>query len=100
MPKLLPSAKFLEDAEKLKSNAILRKKLSKALNFLESNPFHPGLHIERITTDKRAWSARVDLKHRLSFEPETHLPSGSPDWSASLILLRILEHDDLYKNPR
>jgi len=52
------------------------------------------------TNDPVAWSARIDRKYRLSFEPQSFLPSGSPDWSASIILLRILNHDDLYKHPR
>lgn len=29
-----------------------------------------------------------------------YLPAGNPDWAASLTLLRILDHDDLYKSPR
>jgi len=46
---------------------------------------------ERIINDPAAWSARVDSKYRLSFEP----PSG-----ASILLLHLLNHDDLYKHPR
>ena len=100
MPKLKPTNKFLEDVEKFRSDRAMRKKIAKTMAFLENNPLHPGLHIERITNDPAAWSARVDRKHRLSFEPREFLPSGSPDWSGSLLLLRLLTHDDLYKHPR
>ncbi len=70
------------------------------LNFIEENPRHPGLRIERIVNDPTAWSARVDKSYRISFEPEAFLTSGSPDWTSKLKLLRILDHDDLYKTPR
>jgi len=26
--------------------------------------------------------------------------AGNPDWGAEILLLRILDHDDLYKSPR
>jgi len=99
MPELIPSKKFLEDLDRFKSNKAMRKKLAKALNFLEANPLHPGLHVERIVNDPSAWSARVDKKYRISFEPTEHHESGQPDWSSSLLPLRILTHDDLYKTP-
>ncbi len=99
MPELIPSKKFSADLEKLKSNKALIKKVAKCLTFLEANPFHPGLHIERIANDPIAWSARVDKMYRISFEPSAHLPSGDPDWTSPLRVLRILTHDDLYKNP-
>ena len=99
MPKLIPSNKFLEDLDRFKSNKAVRKKLAKALNFLETNPLHPGLHVERIVNDPSAWSARVDKNYRISFEPSKYCESGQPDWSSSLLLLRILTHDDLYKTP-
>ncbi len=100
MPKLMPGRKFLEDIEKFRSDAAMRKKIAKSLGFLESNPFHPGLNIERIVNDAKAWSVRIDRRYRLSFEPEKFLPSGNPDWSGSVLLLGLLDHDDLYKNPR
>jgi hypothetical protein len=28
------------------------------------NPAHPGLHLERLRTDSRAWSVRVTLNYR------------------------------------
>lgn len=100
MPKLIPSRKFLEDAEALRRDGSITKKLAKTLNLLETNPRHPGLHLERIVNDPTAWSVRIDHGYRLSFDPESYLPAGNPDWTASLILLRILHHDDLYRHPR
>lgn len=99
MPDLIPSKKFSSDLEKLKINKSLIKKVAKCLTFLEENPLHSGLHIERITNDPTAWSARVDKMYRISFEPSAYQPSGTPDWNSPLKLLRILTHDDLYKSP-
>ena len=100
MPKLIPTGKFLEDTERFKSDAAMRKNIAKAIAFLEGNPFHPGLNIERIVNDPKAWSIRIDRKYRVSFEPEKSPPSGNPDWAGSVLLLRLLDHDDLYKSPR
>ncbi len=100
MPKLIPANRFLEDIEKFRSDSAMRKKIAKAISFLENNPRHPGLNTERIVNDPRAWSARVDRKYRISFEPQQFLHSGNPDWSSPIILLRLLNHDDLYKRPR
>jgi hypothetical protein len=100
VPELIPSKKFLEDIEVFRSNLILRKKIAKALSFLEKNPLHPGLNLERIVNDPTAWSLRVDKRYRISFDPIKLLSSGSPDWSAGIFLLRVLDHDDLYKHPR
>lgn len=97
MPKLIPSRKFLEDVEGFRSNAVLRKKIAKTLALLENDPRHPGLHLERIVNDPTAWSVRVDGRYRLSLEPKAHFPAGNPDWSTDLFLLRLLDHDDLYK---
>jgi len=100
MPKLIPSNKFIQDTEKFRSNKVMRKKIAKTMVFLEKNPLHPGLNLERIVNDPCAWSVRVDRRYRISFEPEEYLSSGNPDWSASILLLRFLDHDDLYKSPR
>lgn len=100
MPQLIPTKLFLKDLEQFRSNTIVRKKIAKALVILESNPLYPGLHIERIVNDPSAWSARVDGHYRLSFDPGSYLPAGNPNWSETLTLLRILDHDDLYKSPR
>lgn len=100
MPEPIPSKKFLEDIEALKYQKIIIKKIAKALAFLETNPHHPGPNIERIINDPSAWSIRVDGRYRVSFDPVKLLPSGVPDWSSSVVLLRVLAHDDLYKRPR
>ncbi len=100
MPEMIPSQKFLKDLERFRSNPGTRKKIAKTLVQLENDPLHPGLHLERIVNDPSAWSIRVDRKYRVSIEPEKHLTSGNPDWTAPVILLRFLGHDDLYKSPR
>ncbi len=100
MPKIIPSQKFLEDLEKFRSNPNIRKKIAKTLIHLENNPLHPGLHLERIGNDPSAWSIRLDRKYRISIDPGEHLVSGNPDWTAPVILLRFLTHDDLYRFPR
>ncbi len=100
MPKLIPTNKFLEDVEAFRRNAELRKKIVRTLRFLETNPLHPGLHIERIVNDPTAWSIRVDRSIRIALDPTAHFHGGNPDWSADVVLLRILTHDDLYKHPR
>ena len=97
---MIPNKKFVSDLERCKNQKSLVKKIAKTIKFLEENPFHPGLRIERITNDPTAWSARVDKKHRISFEPMAFLSGGSPDGLPQLKLLRILDHDDLYKTPR
>lgn len=100
MSELIPNKKFISDLEKLKHQKVLLKKIAKAMNFLEQNPCHPGLKIERIVNDPSAWSLRVDKRYRVSFEPTALLTTGSPNWTSPLKLLRILDHDDLYKTPR
>ena len=100
MPNLIPSRKFIKDIDVFQSDAALRKKLAKTLNFLAANPGHPGLNIERISNDPTAWSVRVDRRYRIAFEPQKYLSSGSPNWSGDILLLRCLDHDDLYKSPR
>jgi hypothetical protein len=100
MPQLIPTKLFLKDVEGFRSNTILRKKVAKALSLLEANPLHPGLHLERIVNDPFAWSVRVDGRYRLSLDPGGYHPAGNPEWSAAITLLRILDHDDLYKSPR
>jgi Txe/YoeB family toxin of Txe-Axe toxin-antitoxin module len=99
MPELITNKKFISDLEKFKKDKTLLKKIAKALNFLGSNPYHPDLKIERITNDPSAWSARVDKRYRISFEPTAYQKKGAPDWMAPIKLLCILDHNDLYKTP-
>ena len=100
MLKLTPSKLFVKDVEAVRSNSILVGKISKTLALLAENPFHPGLHAERIINDPRAWSVRLDKRYRISLEPELYYKGGNPEWSGGILLLRILDHDDLYKHPR
>jgi hypothetical protein len=100
MPQLIPSKLFIKDVEQFRDNLIIRKKIAKTLSLLEANPLHPGLHLERIVNDSSAWSVRVDGRYRLSLDPGGYHPTGNPEWSAAITLLRILDHDDLYKSPR
>ena len=99
MPELTPNKKFVNDLEKFKKDPALIKKIAKCMKFLEANPLYPGLNIERIANDPTAWSARVDLKYRISFEPSAWRENGAPDWTSPINLLRILDHDDLYRSP-
>jgi mRNA-degrading endonuclease RelE of RelBE toxin-antitoxin system len=100
MPELVPSKKFTRDLDAFRTNKPIRKKIAKALATLRDNPHHPGLGLERIVNDPTAWSVRIDRKYRISFDPGGTLPPGTPDWSAPVTLLRVLDHDDLYKFPR
>ncbi len=100
MPELTPTKLFLKDISVFQSNQALDKKIVKALAFLQENPFHPGLHIERIINDPTAWSVRVDKRYRISIDPKAYNEPGTPDWNKGIILLRILDHDDLYKITR
>ena len=100
MPELTPTKLFLKDIAVFQSSRALHKKIVKALAFLQENPFHAGLHIERIINDQTAWSVRVDKRYRISIDPKAYNESGTPDWNKGIILLRILDHDDLYKKTR
>jgi hypothetical protein len=100
MPELTPTKLFLKDIDAFVSNQPVHGKILKALAFLQENPFHPGLHLERIINDPTAWSVRVDRRYRISIDPKVHQSFGTPDWNEGIILLRILDHDDLYKKPR
>jgi hypothetical protein len=100
MPELTPTRLFLKDIEAFSSNRAVPGKILKALAFLQENPFHPGLHLERIINDPTAWSVRVDRRYRISIDPKAYQSSGTPDWNGEIILLRLLDHNDLYKKPR
>jgi hypothetical protein len=100
MPELTPTKLFLKDMDVLASNHAVHGKIIKALSLLRHNPFHPGMRLERIVNDPSAWSIRVDRRYRISIDPKAYQVSGVPDWNAGIILLRMLDHDDLYKKPR
>lgn len=100
MPELSPTKLFLKDMKVLEANQVIYKKMLKALSLLQDNPFHPGLRLERIVNDPSAWAVRVDQRYRISIDPEAYQRSSAPDWRAGIVLLRVLDHDDLYKRPR
>ena len=100
MPELTPTKLSLKDIEAFVSNQPVQGKILKALAFLQENPFHPGLHLERIINDPTAWSVRVDRRYRISIDLKAHQSSVTPDWNEGIIPLRILDHNDLYKKPR
>ncbi len=101
MPELKFTKKFLKDLEDLcRKNKKKLRQLTRTLALLEQNPFHPGLQLERIVNDPSAWGVRIDRRLRISFEPQAYHPSGDPDWSKPIILLRLLDHDDLYRKPK
>ncbi len=97
MPELIPSLKFLEDLETFISEKIIRKKVKRKLVLLRKDPLHQELKIERIINDTAAWSVRIDIRYRIAFEPLAYLPSGNPDWTSKIRLLRILQNEDLYR---
>lgn len=99
MINLVPSKKFVKDLKVFERNAVLRKKIAKALSTLQSDPRHPGLNLERIVNDKTAWSVRVDINYRISIEPINKSDKNTVNWNNGIFLLRILSHDDLYKSP-
>ena len=99
MLRLVPSKKFVKDLKVFEKNTILQKKIAKTLSILKSNPKHPGLNLERIINDKSAWSIRVDRNYRISIEPINQNDKNTVNWNDGVFLLRILSHDDLYKNP-
>ncbi|SMN11543.1 hypothetical protein SPBRAN_1824 [uncultured Candidatus Thioglobus sp.] len=96
---LLPSKKFIKDLDAFKKSAILKQKIAKTLALIAADIRHPGLNLERIVNDKTAWSIRVDRSYRISLEPLNQDNKENVDWGAGVLLLRILNHDDLYKSP-
>lgn len=96
MPHLIPSVEFLDDLEQLRNEKSVRRNVASKLCLLGKNPLDPGLNIERIINDSSAWAVRLDIRHRISFEPTKYLLSGSPDWSAPIRLLRMIRNKDLY----
>jgi len=54
MPKLIPSEKFIEDADRFRRQPEIMKKVAKTRGFLEKPPYSLGLHLERIVNDPAA----------------------------------------------
>jgi mRNA-degrading endonuclease RelE of RelBE toxin-antitoxin system len=68
----------------------IQKKVQKALRFLDKNPRHPSLQVEKIKggTDN-IYEGRVDQKYRFSFQFD----------GADKILRNVDNHDECLKNP-
>ena len=67
-----------------------RKAAEKQITQLLFDHSHPSLRLEGIKGHKGIFSVRVNDRYRisLSFEPD-----------GSIMLRRVLDHDDLYKSP-
>ncbi len=79
---------FLKDYHEL--NQEEKVKVEKTLGLLIENPRHPSLQVKRIQGTPNLWEARVDLKHRITFQWERNL----------LILRRIGNHDIIGKEAK
>ena len=68
----------------------VRKAAAKQITQLLIDHNHPSLRLEGIAGHKGLFSARVDRRYRMSLcYVEDH----------TLILRRVLDHDDLYRSP-
>jgi mRNA-degrading endonuclease RelE of RelBE toxin-antitoxin system len=86
--KIARTDSFKKDWQSLPDAA--RKAASKQIVQLLIDHTHPSLRLEGIAGRKGLFSARVNDRYRLSlqFDPE-----------GTILLRRILDHDDLYKTP-
>lgn len=66
-----------------------KKKVLKALYFLDQNPRHPSLQAKPVQGVKDIWEARVDLSYRMTFERQGN----------TLILRNVDNHDDCLRSP-
>jgi len=79
---------FEKDYQKLAPN--VRKAAAKQIAQLLLDHTHPSLRMEGIAGRKGLFAVRVDARHRIS------LAFAESD---TILLRRILDHDDLYRNP-
>ena len=79
---------FKRDFQKLSGN--VRKAASKQITQLLIDHTHPSLRLEGIVGRKGLFSIRVDARYRISL---------SFIGEATILLRRILDHDDLYRSP-
>ena len=74
-----------QDGTATKKEEKLRKQMGKAMALLSSNPRHPGLHSDDISS----LTARYGLKVWVSYlENDTSLIMKLPDWLSNLLLDR------------
>lgn len=69
--------------------ADVRKAAAKQIVQLLLDHTHPSLRLEGIVGRRGIFSARVDRRYRMSLSFE----------DGTIILRRILDHDDLYRTP-
>lgn len=77
------SRQFVKQYAKLPAN--VRKKLDRQLQILASSFHHPSLNTKKMHGTRDIWEARVDYKHRFTFQAHNKL----------LILRRVGPHDVL-----
>ena len=68
----------------------IRKAAAKQITQLLIDHTHPSLRLEGIVGHKGLFSVRVDRRYRMSF---CYIDDGT------LLLRRVLDHDDLYRSP-
>lgn len=67
----------------------IQRKAAKRTRIFRENPFHPGLHTEKLhPKDLNAWSFRVDIHYRIIFEF-----AGSE----KVFLKYVGHHNDIYR---
>jgi mRNA-degrading endonuclease RelE of RelBE toxin-antitoxin system len=84
---LIQSTAFRRDLQQLPHDVV--EKYQKALRMLEYSVRHRGLKFEKIKGCDTVFTVRIDRKYRLSMRPL------NGNWE----LLRIAEHDEVYRNP-
>ncbi len=63
--------------------------MDRALIFLEKNPRHPSLNLEKIDFKRDIWSGRVDRNYRFTFQ-----------WiSGGIRLRKVGSHQTAYRSP-
>ena len=87
--KIACTKRFKRDFQKLPHQ--IRKAAAKQITQLLLDHTHPSLHLEAIVGHKGLLSARVDRRYRISL---IHLQEEE-----TLVLRRVLDHDDLYRSP-
>lgn len=84
---IVQSSTFQSDIQRMPPQII--SKYEKALQMLEYNVRHRGLNFEKIKGCDTVFTIRIDRNYRLSMRPL------NGQWE----LLRIAEHDEIYRNP-
>ena len=79
---------FKKDYESLPRE--VRKSADKQIVQLLLDATHPSLRLEGIVGHKGLFSARINRRYRMSLSFEA---------DGTLLLRRVLDHDDLYRTP-